>query len=493
MANFFEDIAAGAKDIGGKLAQGVGNILVEKTQAGPLLDPFIETSKEKRLAKKEMFAQESRDFQSQQQQRITEQQVVEDEAKEVKRQQVNIAANKDVATKNTQAIVGAIPEYQNLTDIDKNKVFASEPMQDLINFKTLSRVGLEAQSDPRKMDTFKRALQEQGMDFVQKDDKSFLVHPEGGMIELTDNNAVKILNGLQEQAAEEVKAYAQFAAQETNLKGQGDNSFTRAIVAKSQADSTTGQGKSLSSAQKDLESFYEINRFSPQQERIHYVNTGLTRIFEDGNISAEERQDVNIQLEMLGQAIGIESRQTAEGGIEVLEKNSKSWIPLKAFYDSMQNPGVDEISDRFNEMIGGGGIDSETAGEAAVLVEAIPERHKAEASEVLAPLFAEVGFSSKERESIADSFSQLLLAGSATDDIQKIHDVAVNLADEKDLPLETIIQYAPKALQVPIQQYIEQIETDRAAKKAKRTRDRLTSQRKSGITDARKSVPSGFF
>lgn len=515
MADMFTDFASGAgqvlSNVGSKLAQGIGDIVVERSEIGPLLDPFIETTREKERKpfleeqKKQMaFAEESREFTREQRQRTKDVQQQQDEVRELKRQELFIDANKERATKNFMNQLESRPEYNNLTDVQKNAYLKSQPAQDMINFRTLARVGVDAASDPRKIPTLRRALNQNDMDLIQKDGKYFVTQPgRDEEIELTDENFTAMMNGMQAQAAEELQSHALFVAQESNLMGQSKNNMVTEIMRQSAINNPTGTPKSMSTAFKEVDTFLKANNFTPQQLRINYVNTGLTKVFEDGNISADEREEVMAQLQFLGDAIGIRSRQTADGGIEVMNPANNGWVPLKAFYDSLQAPGADVVADRFNAVTSLKGDEPATPfdEEFSEISTDIPEENASVVKQSILPIMEETGIDSKERKSFAMAVSDIIDFDKVEGDPVKIYDNIKNVAEDRDVDEDKLISILPEEIQRAANMQIAkeaEAESKRvfkeAVKRKEKQKKRLKafSEQQKKLQEVRKGLPSGF-
>ncbi len=397
----------------GAVGRGMLEGLAESTTAGRILiDPFIETEREKdaalskkyRLAvmssesDKAAFAKEGREHQRKQWKRSDELQDMNLWMMRKKHAQMVVDNNVTSSKKNLLNSLNRNPVFMQLNDKQKEQVFTNPSIRNQIEVTSAIRLWLNKDKAPGGQNAINQFMESRGLQIVKKDGKQFLVHPEwSSPVEMNHTNLVKISNKLNAEAAREAVTMSNMFANESNLRGASESKMIRAFLPATENNYTK--------AKQQVQSF--LSNFEPAQLRRHYMRIGLDKMFEDGNITEDEQA----QLQLLAKRAGIKYEPNNSGGFDVVRDDGVK-IPLQTFHKTLQQDDIvaNEWQSLMATQSGGEQQDISVAKQAKDVYNAALQKtgSKAEAYEILKIYGSKVGvkFENPDPEGTAIEYTE---------------------------------------------------------------------------------------
>ena len=252
----------------------------------------------------------------------------------------DITAHKTMIDKHILGTLEANPRFMVMTDKQKLAIKDNPSVQKFLNTNTLFRMGIDVfvnGKDRGAMDYYAKKL---GVKITEKDGKHYIQFPDPDSkpIEINHTNFVALHNDINKKASQDIATLVALEEQKNNLPGISRGQKVSQI--------TPLLGNSPSAADKYQNAF--MAGFDGIEQRKHYAVIGMDKIFSDGKVDPQEKEELLAQLSFLSQRMGIKSTQDAQGNIFIINDDGTQ-TPIQQFHKEFK--AQDKIGIEWNKRV----------------------------------------------------------------------------------------------------------------------------------------------
>lgn len=303
------------------IAEGAMNEFADRTTLGRIVArPFMDTPGEQRnrLDRRLMTAQQDN---------VLNSQADANRMRQEKAWKQDITAHGTAINKHITGTLEANPRYMVMTDKQKLAIKNNPSVQKFLNTNTLFRMGIDVfvnGKDRGAMDYYAKKL---GVKITQKDGKNYIQFPDPDSkpIELNHTNFVALHNDINKKASQDIATLVALEEQKTNLPGIARGQKVHQIA--------KHFGNSVTQADNYHKAF--MAGYDGIEQRKHYAVVGMDKIFEDGKVDPQEKEELLAQLGFLSERMGIKNTQDAEGNIFIINEDGTHW-PIQQFHEELK-------------------------------------------------------------------------------------------------------------------------------------------------------------